>query len=139
MNILGKAHFIAVLFLAGSLQAAQLSFDVPFTETKYQIVLNSCMQIWGDMCVLRDHQEINAERLLLVDAVLGRMTFLDTTLSQIVASESVAQPKDSDVSYLGQLLIRLESCCDQILVWDRNEKVQCFKPLIKAMQSKLKY
>jgi hypothetical protein len=55
----------------------------------------------------------------------------------MLAQDTVAQPSKGDISYLNQLLARVETCCDQIAAWDGNERVKCFKPLIKGMQNKL--
>lgn len=95
------------------------------------------MQVWGDVCVLRDSQEINAERALLVDAVLGRMTYLESAITEMLAPEAVAKPKDADLAYLSNLITRLETSCQQLTEKDADERVQCMKSLVANIKTKL--
>ncbi len=139
MKISNNLKIGLVALAWGIFSCAQGSIDLesPFFATEYKKALDCCMQVWGDVCVLRDNQEINADRALLIDAVLGRMTFLDASISQMLAHEAVAKPQGSDVAYLAQLLVRLDACCDQLIALDSNEKVRYFKTLVKSMQIKL--
>lgn len=119
-------------------QAGPVSFDAPFPASKYKNALDACMQVWGDVCVLRDNQEINAERSLLIDVALGRLVYLESAIGDIFAAEQVAKPRDTDVAYLSNLVTRLETCCDQLAERDQNERVKCFKPLVQNIKTKLK-
>jgi len=118
-------------------QAGPISFDAPFPASKYKTALDTCMQVWGDVCVLRDSQEINAERSLLIDAALGRLVYLESAIGEIFAAEQLAKPKDADVAYLTNLVTRLESCCDQLAERDQNERIKCFKPLMQNIKGRL--
>jgi len=132
-----KTSVFALAWLAVSMQAEQISFEAPFSSSGYKKALDMCMQVWGDVCVLRDNQEINAERALLVDVVAGRLTYLDAAVTQMLAHEAVAKPQDIDLTYLSNLVIRLEICCDQLVERDSNERVKCFKPLLQNVKAKL--
>jgi hypothetical protein len=119
-------------------QAGSISFDAPSSASRYKNALDACMQVWGDVCVLRDSQEINAERSLLIDAALGRLVYLESAIGEIFAAEQILKPKDADVTYLSNLVTRLEACCDQLASRDQNERVKCFKPLVQNIKTKLR-
>lgn len=132
-----KANFVAALWVTVGVQAGSISFDAPYPASSYKKALDTCMQVWGDICVLRDNQEINAERSLLIDAALGRLVYLESAIGEIYAAEQTMKPKDADMAYLGNLVTRLENCCNQLAERDANERVKCFKPLVENVKAKL--
>jgi hypothetical protein len=137
LNKVFRMGIFTASWVAFCIQAGSISFDVHFPASKYKNVLDTCMQVWGDVCVLRDSQEINAERSLLIDAALGRLVYLESAIGEIFVAEQVAKPKDADVVYLSNLVTRLETCCDQLAERDQNERIKCFKPLVQNIKGKL--
>lgn len=137
-----KASFLLVACMS-FIQGASISFDAPFPSTGYKKALDACMQVWGDVCVLRDNQEINAERTLLIDAVLGRLVYLDAAINEIVSAPGLSLSKDvpkileGDRAYLKKLVLRLEACCDQLAERDPSERIKCLKPLVQNIKIKL--
>lgn len=132
-----KISILTILWTARSTPGTPLAFEAPFTPSKYKKALDACMQVWGDVCVLRDNEEINAERALLIDAALGRMVYLESAIGDIFVSEQVAKPKDADLAYLGTLIAKLETSCQQLSQKDANERVQCMKTLVQNIKTKL--
>lgn len=132
-----RISIFTVLWTSRPTFGVHISFEAPFTSSKYKKALDACMQVWGDVCVLRDNEEINAERSLLIDAVLGRMVYLESAVGDILSQEPIVKPKDADLAYLGTLITKLETSCLQLSQKDANERIQCMKTLVQNIKTKL--
>ncbi len=88
----------------------QLSFDSLFQTSPYKGVLDLCMQLYGELDVLCQAQDVadvsTTEQVLISDAMLGKAVRLQTAVNNLLSGN---HPVSLDnIEYLVALLERME-------------------------------
>lgn len=127
---------LIVALLSLSLSTKAFCPEKPFAQTKFKIALDMSRQVWGDiqaLCVCKN--ACKQERALLVDAVLGRLIFLDQTVEEVLFDSTKSNHRN-DVAYLKELVRQIESSCSQLHKQYATDRVACMRRIISGIQTK---
>ncbi len=61
-----------------------VSFDRLFPSSSFKMVLDTCMQIWGDLKMLRECNQSDQDCSILSDGVIGKLARLNTYVKQMI-------------------------------------------------------
>lgn len=142
MKWLFNNTYVKTCYLLASMayaQANQLStqqlFDPLFPATPFKKVLASCMKIRTITHILQDYHDSSFDAELLLDSIIGRITFLNIDLETMLTNSSWY--KSTDIEYLLNILDYMIAEINHVIKESSHEQTTNIMQRISVIKNKL--
>lgn len=113
------------------------SFDSLFPKTWYTKATESCAQVWGAFDDLLAHPTVSsADRLIIIDAAIGRLVFAQFCLDLMVTAQEPSASPD-DVAYLARVVELVDERYAKLSDTLERDRAYCVRRVINDLQKKI--
>lgn len=112
-------------------------FDSLFPKTWYTKATESCAQVWGAFDDLLAHPATSkADRLIIIDAAIGRLVFAQFCLDLITTAQEQSISPD-DIAYLVRVIEFVDERYVKLSDTLERDRAYCVRRVINDLQKKI--